>query len=999
MPALSPDGTQLAFVYRGDIWVAPSAGGLARAITRHPAQDSWPAWSPDGRFISFASVRNGNWDLFLAPVEGGDVRQLTWSPGAEMWHAWMPDSRSVVFVSTRESGRPALWRLSLDNWRLGLVVEDTAPIMMPAVSPDGRTITYVRSTSHWSRARVSGAGAAVLVSIGIDGKSVERRAAAGPTHLWPCFSNDGRRLYTAGASETTPAAARLGQTSSRWHDSPARTPNLWSQAVGGGDNRQLTRFVGGAVRCLTVASRTGLIAFEHEYDLYVMRPADREPRKVRITVYDDDSRSTGGYRTVTDGATAIWAAPDGSRAMLTLNDTLWLVQTARPEGAAGRAAEVARPISDGSALERQAAVLPDASAAILLSDREGRVGVWKQPLDGGAPMRLWIGDSDAEGLALSPDGTRAAFWTTGARGALMMLTLNDLSAVQLLEAPGPHAWGRGGGEIAWSPDGKWLAWTRETPGGRSLEVAPVDRSLPAVTVTPRGSTASCPAWSPDGKYLLFATDRPATGLAMLPLDLTPQKGKPLRLDAADLQARIQMLSPHRPDGPIWAGPNGLTLYLAEGDLWQGPPGSPPKRLTSQGGLKAFAPIVGGALAITRTGSLIRVSLQPGVTELPFRADIRVDPYRDRLKAFRRYTELFRRGFYEPAMHGRDWQALCNRYEPLLNAVETDVEFATLLSVLSGELDASHCEVTPASSSGFASWSLGFLPDGRHTGDGIRVAGVTGVSPAGLRVGDVLTHINREPVVLSETLYRQMAEWGGQELEWTVTSTGSEPKILRTRLTPESAWRYSLRQAQIDAARTRCDALSRGRVGYVLVDNLGRESYSALQKEILAQAVGREGLVLDLRACQGGAMADELAVWLSRQPHALYRFRDSALETAPEGIIGMPVVLLTGPRTASNAEMLVSALQRMSASAPRAGGLPAFTVVGEPTSGQCLWSAEQVLPDGTRFRLPLMGMWTPDGFSLEGRGVQPDISVPYTSQDLSGNQDPPLQRAIQLLAGS
>ncbi len=999
MPALSPDGTQLAFVYRGDIWVVPSAGGTARAITRHPAQDSWPAWSPDGRLISFASVRNGNWDLYAAPVDGGEVRQLTWNVGTEMWHTWMPDGRSILFVSTRESGRPALWRMQLDNGRLHLLLEETAPIMMPAVSPDGRTMWYVRSTLHWTRPRASGPGAAVLVSMGVDGTNVERRNTAGPAHLWPCFSSDGRRVYTVGASEITPTVGRLGQASPRWQDTPARTPNLWSRASNGTDMRQLTRFVGGAVRCVSVAARNGLIAFEHEYDLYVMRPTDRDPRKVRITLFDDDSRPANGYRTQTSGATALWADPNGSRALLTLNDSLWLVQTARPEGPAGRVAEVARQVSDGAALERQADVLPDGSAAILLSDREGRIGVWKQPLAGGSPTPLWTGDTDAEGLTLSRDGMHAAFWVTGARGGLVVLNLSDLTTVRLLDAPGAHAWGRGGGEIAWSPDGRWLAWTREAYGGRVLEIAPIDKSVDPVVVTQRGALASCPAWSPDGKYLLFATDRPASGLAMLPLDLTPPKGKPLRLDGAEMQARIQMLSPQRPDGAIWAGPNGLTLYLAEGDLWQGPPGGPPRRLTSSGGLKAFAPVTGGALALTRTGALIRVGLQPTVTALPFRADVRTDPQRDRLNAFRRYSELFRRGFYDAAMHGRNWQSLCNRYEPLLSAVETEVEFATLLNALSGELDASHCEVTPASSVGTPSWNLGFVPDGRHVGDGIRVAMLTSVSPAGLRVGDVVTHINGESAILAEALYRQMAEWGGRELEWTISAPGSDARPLRTRLVPDAAWRSAVRQAQIDAARARCDTQSKGRVGYVLVDSLSRDQFSALQREIQIASAGRAGLILDLRACQGGAMADELVTWLSRQPHALYQFRDGAVESAPEGLAGLPVVLLIGPRTASNAEILASALQRAAASAPRIAGLPACLLVGEPTSGQCLWSSDQTLPDGTRVRLPMMGVWAPDGSSLEGRGVQPDVNVIQTGQDLSANQDPPLQRAIQILSGA
>src|SRR5216684_8860220 len=60
MPALSPDGKSLAFVYRGDIWTAPVKGGRATSLTSHIETDAYPLFSPDGKWIAFASRRNGN---------------------------------------------------------------------------------------------------------------------------------------------------------------------------------------------------------------------------------------------------------------------------------------------------------------------------------------------------------------------------------------------------------------------------------------------------------------------------------------------------------------------------------------------------------------------------------------------------------------------------------------------------------------------------------------------------------------------------------------------------------------------------------------------------------------------------------------------------------------------------------------------------------------------------------------------------------------------------
>src|SRR5881628_1483619 len=112
MPALSPDGKQTAFVYRGDLWLAPSSGGRATPLTQHVETDSHPIFSPDGRWIAFASRRNGNSDIFAVPVEGGLARQLTWHSGHEFPGCWSPDCRFILFRGKRGSPNQAIYSLA-----------------------------------------------------------------------------------------------------------------------------------------------------------------------------------------------------------------------------------------------------------------------------------------------------------------------------------------------------------------------------------------------------------------------------------------------------------------------------------------------------------------------------------------------------------------------------------------------------------------------------------------------------------------------------------------------------------------------------------------------------------------------------------------------------------------------------------------------------------------------------------------------------------------------
>src|SRR5262245_4336004 len=88
MPALSPDGSRLAFVYRGDVWIADSKGGRATPLTRNVEMDAYPLFSPDGNWVTFSSLRTGNWDIFVVPASGGESKRMTWNSGPDIADGW-----------------------------------------------------------------------------------------------------------------------------------------------------------------------------------------------------------------------------------------------------------------------------------------------------------------------------------------------------------------------------------------------------------------------------------------------------------------------------------------------------------------------------------------------------------------------------------------------------------------------------------------------------------------------------------------------------------------------------------------------------------------------------------------------------------------------------------------------------------------------------------------------------------------------------------------------
>ena len=96
--AISPDGTTIAFTYKGDIYTVPSTGGRASQITTNPAHDTKPIWSPDGKKIAFASDRMGSMDIFEVNKEGGIPKRLTTHSGNETPVAYK-DAGHILFLA------------------------------------------------------------------------------------------------------------------------------------------------------------------------------------------------------------------------------------------------------------------------------------------------------------------------------------------------------------------------------------------------------------------------------------------------------------------------------------------------------------------------------------------------------------------------------------------------------------------------------------------------------------------------------------------------------------------------------------------------------------------------------------------------------------------------------------------------------------------------------------------------------------------------------------
>jgi|CZKI01.1.fsa_nt_gi TolB protein len=141
--ALSFDGRMLG-ISSGTtsmVYTLPVGGGAPKRIT--PTGPSYlHGWSPDGKFLVFTGMRNGNFDIYRVPSAGGREERLTTAKGLDDGSEYTPDAKTIFFNSNR-TGKMQVWRMNADGSEQTQVTDDEFNNWFPHVSPDGKTIVFI----------------------------------------------------------------------------------------------------------------------------------------------------------------------------------------------------------------------------------------------------------------------------------------------------------------------------------------------------------------------------------------------------------------------------------------------------------------------------------------------------------------------------------------------------------------------------------------------------------------------------------------------------------------------------------------------------------------------------------------------------------------------------------------------------------------------------------------------------------------------------------------
>jgi tricorn protease len=483
--------------------------------------------------------------------------------------------------------------------------------------------------------------------------------------------------------------------------------------------------------------------------------------------------------------------------------------------------------------------------------------------------------------------------------------------------------------------------------------------------------------------------------------------KPLDLDDAYMRLRRLTTMPGN-ELDLEISPAGDRVYFMGGTgeaaglnsvAWSG---GETKKLGAAGSMQQIS-LAGDKLVVVGKGGASVVNLPAGDAKgIDLSDTVELDLAAQSNQKFLEMARTMGSVFYSPTMNGCDWPKLTAKWSALANNARTDEEFDYVANRFLGELNASHLGVRSPGSEG-----AGRLPVGRigartlFAEGGFRVEELLRDGPATkgqtpLAVGDVIVAVNGElvkPGVSIEDVFRGTA---GKETVVRVmrAPAAGEPRMeLDAIVVPGSTGeiRELTYQDTLRRARETVTRLSNGRIGYLHIAAMDQASLDVYERDLYAQADGKDGLIIDVRNNGGGSTADRLLSSIMVQPHAYTVPRGA--DPAKKGHYpvdrlfiqrySLPINMLCNEKSFSNAEITAHAFKT----------LKRGTLVGTQTYGGVISTGSTSLIDGTTVRTPFRGWYLPDGTDMEQNGAMPDMVVPQTAEDESASRDTQLETAV------
>ena len=1038
-PAISPDGKTVAFSYKGDIWTVPANGGQARQITTNPAYDAYPVWSPDSRQIAFASSREGSLDVYVVGKDGGVPRRVTTDSGDEYPMAWrndstimlkasiMPKATSIMFADFSQ-----VYEVSDKGGRMRLFSD--IPMEDISVGNDGALLYHDNK--------------------GYEDPFRKHHQSPICRDIWLYKGGNYTKLTNFAGEDRTPVWG--GDNNTYYYLSEEDgTFNVYKRRIGETAKTQLTHYKGNPVRFLT-RSTDGTLCYAYDGAIYTLKEGSQPVRLNLSMVADDGSDklkrqvlrsgatefavSPSGkeiafvvhgdvYVTSTDYTTTkritdtpeqernVNFSPDG-RSLVYASERggLWQIYQTSIVNKDEKQFTYATQLKEeqlvkSSLVDMQPAYSPDGKSVAYIEDRgalkavDVKTKAVRQLMDG--KFQYSYSDGDLW-FQWSPDSKWLLSNYIGHGGW-------NNSDIALVPADGSQKITNLTNSGYNDNNGRWVL------GGKAM-----------LFMSDRAGYRSHGSWgAEDDAYIMFfdldAYERFRMGKEERALydeahkkgkaDTTKKKkpliklgkkkkddkkkdeAKTLKFDLANCRDRVIRLtvnSSHMADALL--SPGGDTLYYQakfEGgyDLW--------KHDLVENKTEIVMKNVGYGLEADKdfknlyvyNNGIKQIDLAKNSQKgIDFEANFNYRPYEERAYIFNHVWQQVKDKFYDPKLHGVDWEGYKKTYAKFLPYINNNYDFRDMLSEMLGELNGSHtgARYYPEGAT-LKTAALGLFFDNDYEGDGLKVEEVINRGPfavrnTGVKKGCIIEAIDGQKIAKGSDYTSLLDGKAGKMTRVSVFDPSRKKRFdVVVRAISRSAQADLLYRRWVDRNREMVDSLSNGTIGYVHVKAMDSESFRTVFSQLLSDSMRqKKAVIVDERHNGGGWLHDDLCTLLSGKQYAKFIAHGKYIGYDPWNKWVKPSCVMICEDDYSNGHGFPAVYKTLGIG----------KLVGAPVAGTMTAVWWERMMNGMIFGIPQVGNQAMDGTFFENKELKPDIEVYNTPADYETGNDEQLKAAVE-----
>lgn len=1041
-PVISPNGSTIAFTYKGDIYTVSSTGGEATRLTFHTAHDYMPVWSHDSKHLAFASDRHGNFDVFVMDARGGAATRLTFHSNSETPYSFSNDNNSVIFGAHRQdlathrqhptTAQTELYSVPVTAGRVDQIF--TVPAERVSLKRDGSGFLYQDKPGGeniWRKHHESAVTRDIWMYDMSSGEHTKLTEYAGEDRN-PVWNNDESAFYY------------LSQQNG--------TFNVHKMEVATGEITQITDLETHPVRFLSV-SKNGIITFSYHGILHTMREG-MEPKPVPVTIRTQEVENPEDLIRINGGVGEMAISPDGKEIAFVARGEVFVTSA---DG------NFTKRLTNTAATERFVTWSGDGDAVIYAGERNGKWSIYQtkkvreeEPFFYAATLLkeevVLENEMDNYLPEVSPDGKKMAFIED--RRTLKVLDLESKETVTLLTPEDLYHMRDGDKYFTWSPDSKWLL----ADYGRLLnnsDVVLLDASGKEEmrTLVKSGYYDRAPQWVNGGKQMIWMSNR--NGLKSYATSGSTQydvysmfftqdewdkfrlskeeyelnkaiteankkkdedekeddddedekkeeeEEKSLTFDWDNIDDRVAKLTIHSSSlgDAVLSKDASKLYYLARFEsgfnLWSTDLRTKETKIAipldgSSGNLIWDAKMEN--LYLLSSGRITKIDPESGKrTAISISSEMMLDGDAEREMMFDHVVLRTEKVFYEPTFHGIDWDAMAEAYRPKVAHVGNGHEFAELLSEMIGELNVSHAGsgYRGGSSDGDATASLGIFVDYEHEGDGIKIVEVIEGGPLDkadidVKAGMIIQKIDGEVVSASMDVATYLNRKAGDFTLLEITDErGRNSQQITVKPISLGAEYRLLYDRWVDKNEQEVLERSNGRLGYVHIAGMNDGQFRNVIEKMLGDHYDKEAIVVDTRNNGGGDLVADLQMFFTGERFLTYATEAKVVGGEPTSRWTKPVIGLFNESMYSDGHCYASGFE----------DLDLGTSVGMPVPGTCSFAGWEGLPNGSYWGVVPVSAKNKAGEWLENNQTNPDIIVKNMPGEIDFGKDEQLEVAV------